>query len=186
MGLLCPGEVIHQIGQQGARAGEEEVKGFHMRYVLHIVTRGDTRACVFSSSAGSRHCPVVCTVYHKQRNFTREKYRKCGEIFSTSVHLSFLWSGLPGSCVLACQNFIKVVVFKGYPYFSFVKGALFFPNSPQSPKILNEICYFHRKACPVLVDFGGDSCIMIDRRIRIRISSSAARPPFWLRGGQRV
>ena len=44
----------------------------------------DTRACVFSSSAGSRHRPAVCTVYHKQRNFTREKYRKCGEIFSTS------------------------------------------------------------------------------------------------------
>ena len=39
MGILCPGEVIHQIGQQGARAGEEDVKGFHMRYVLHIVTR---------------------------------------------------------------------------------------------------------------------------------------------------
>ena len=39
MGILCPGEVIHQIGQQGARAGEEEVKGFHIRYVLHIVTR---------------------------------------------------------------------------------------------------------------------------------------------------
>ena len=39
MGILCPGEVIHQIGQQRARAGEENVKGFHMRYVLHIVTR---------------------------------------------------------------------------------------------------------------------------------------------------
>ena len=37
--VYCPGEVIHQIGQQRARAGEEEVKGFHIRYVLHIVTR---------------------------------------------------------------------------------------------------------------------------------------------------
>ena len=104
MGILCPGEVIHQIGQQRARAGEEDVKGFHIRYVLHIVTR--VRA-----------------------SFPAKNIENAVKSFPPPVHLSFLWSGLPGSCVQACQNFIKVVIFKGYPYFSFVKGALFFPNS---------------------------------------------------------
>ena len=175
MGILCPGEVIHQIGQQRARAGEEEVKGFHIRYVLHIVTR--VRASFHRPRAADTALRSVQYTISKEI-LPEKNIENAVKSFPPPVHLSFLWSGLPGSCVQACQNFIKVVIFKGYPYFSFVKGALFFPNSLQSPKILNEICYFHRKACPVLVDFGGDSCIMIDRRIRIRISSSAARPPF--------
>ena len=148
MGILCPGEVIHQIGQQRARAGEENVKGFHIRYVLHIVTR--VRASFHRPRAADT--ALWSVQYTISKEILPEKnIENAVKSFPPPVPLSFLWSGLPGSCV---------------------------PNSPQSPKILNEICYFHRKACPVLVDFGGDSCIMIDRRIRIRISSSAARPPF--------
>ena len=147
MGILCPGEAIHQIGQQRARAGEEDVKGFHIRYVLHIVTR-------------------VRASFHRPR---------AADTALWSVQYTISKEILPEKNI---ENAVKSFPPPVHPYFSFVKGALFFPNSPQSPKILNEICYFHRKACPVLVDFGGDSCIMIDRRIRIRISSSAARPPF--------
>ena len=68
MGVLGPGDVIDEVGQQRARAGEEHVKRFH--------------GAPMSKGAREGVFPLaVCPVYHKQRDFTREKTRKHGESF---------------------------------------------------------------------------------------------------------
>ena len=142
MGILCPGEVIHQIGQQGARAGEEEVKGFHMRYVLHIVTR--VRASFHRPRAADTALRSVQYTISKEI-LPEKNIENAVKSFPPPVPLSFLWSGLPGSCVPACQNFIKVVIFKGYPYFSFVKGALFFQIHRNPLRFLMKFVIFTEK-----------------------------------------
>ena len=49
-------------------------------------------------------------------------------------------------------------------------------KSLQTAKILNKICYIYKNLLFPLVDFGTILCIMINRRIRICISSSPALP----------
>ena len=58
------------------------------------------------------------------------------------------------SCIPACQNFIKAVIFGAYPYFSFAKSPDFFMKLLQSTKNLNEICCFYKNETLLLVDFG--------------------------------
>ena len=99
MGILCPGEVIHQIGQQRARAGEEDVKGFHIRDVLHIVTR--VRASFHRPQAADTALRSVQYTISKEI-LPEKNIENAVKSFPPPVHLSFLWSGLPGSCVLAC------------------------------------------------------------------------------------
>ncbi|EEU95808.1 hypothetical protein FAEPRAA2165_02747 [Faecalibacterium duncaniae] len=49
-------------------------------------------------------------------------------------------------------------------------------KSLQTAKILNKICYIYKNLLFPLVDFGTFLCIMVNRRIRICISSSPALP----------
>ena len=106
MGVACPGKLIDQIGQQRARAGEEDVKGFHIRYVLHIVTR--VRASFHRPRAADTALRSVQYTISKEI-LPEKNIENAVKSFPPPVHLSFFWSGLPGSCVPACQNFIKVV-----------------------------------------------------------------------------
>ena len=82
---------------------------------------------------------------------------------------------------------------KFYQSFDFGKKSLFCAGKPgdifmkllQFVSFLNEICCFSPNKASLLVDFGGDSCIMVYRRIRISISSSPSAVPFWLRAACR-
>lgn len=107
MGILCPGEVIHQIGQQGARAGEKDVKGFHIRYVLHIVTR--VRASFHRPRAADT--ALWSVQYTISKEILPEKnIENAVKSFPPPVHLSFLWSGFYGTvCLVHVSQLAKIL-----------------------------------------------------------------------------
>ena len=113
MGVLGPGDVIDEVGQQRARAGEENVKRLH--------------GAPMSKGAREGVFPlVVYPVYHKQRNFTREKTRKHGESFCPW----FLGDEISSLCGLSMYpkstKFYQSLFFPALPLLFVCAGGIFF------------------------------------------------------------